>query len=185
MAVKEETRPNSVTRGEKSSLGATTNRPGRPACIASRWIIDSGSAFDIVDQGSLTQKERETVRRVADPTTLVTANGAIEADEVLPVRISDLGLKADALVLRDSPSVLSLGKRIMEEGFSFSWSPNSAPVLTSPTGRKIFLDVVHNVPFLPCAAKLSMAAPGADDDHGEDDGAGGNPCRAEHGNQET
>ena len=51
-------------------------------------------------------------------------------------------------VLKDTPSVMSLGKRCMDEGYSFTWPERRLPYLIAPNGRKIPLivrDYIRNI----------------------------------------
>ena len=45
-------------------------------------------------------------------------------------------------VLDKSPSVLSVGKKCMEEGYSFVWPANGAPYMIS------LLEVEGNIPYI-------------------------------------
>ena len=51
------------------------------------------------------------------------------------------------LALESTPAVLSVGKRCMEEGWTFIWNPWN-PLLISPSGKRIHLKVHGNVPYL-------------------------------------
>ena len=53
------------------------------------------------------------------------------------------------LLLESSPPVLSVGKRCMEEGYSFHWPSGRNPYLVSPDGKRHDLDVDNMVPYLP------------------------------------
>lgn len=55
------------------------------------------------------------VAKVATPTPLVTAGGKNDVDTIYEVSLPEAGIRCDALV-ETSPSVLSLGSRVMEEG---------------------------------------------------------------------
>ena len=53
------------------------------------------------------------------------------------------------LVLPDSPSVLSVGIRCMEENYEFHWERGSAhPYFISPKGKKIVCHVDQYVPYV-------------------------------------
>eukprot|EP00435_Cladocopium_sp_Y103_P059153 s114_g21.t1 len=53
---------------------------------------------------------------------------------------------ADAYFLDDTPSVLSLGKRCMDEGYSFIWPSGRSPVLVDDKGQRIDLTPHDNIP---------------------------------------
>jgi hypothetical protein len=111
-------------------------------------VLDSGSAFDIVGRSSLSRSATKRIVTSPCPPQLITANGRVDADKVLPLELKNAGITTNALVLEDSPSVLSLGKRCLEEGYSFVWPAHGEPVLTRPDGRKVKLVVHQNVPML-------------------------------------
>ena len=51
-------------------------------------------------------------------------------------------------MLPDSPSVLSVGQKCMEEGFDFVWRANCRPYFRDNNGNKVYMDVKDNVPCL-------------------------------------
>ena len=61
-------------------------------------------------------------------------------------------------VLESTPAVLSVGKRCMEEGWTFVWNPWKKPLLISPAGKKIHLKVHGNVPYLVENKNYAMPA---------------------------
>jgi hypothetical protein len=81
-------------------------------------------------------------------TTFATANGTVESSEKCQQQIETLGITVEADVLPETPSVLSMGKHCMEDGFDFIWMANKKPFLKSPYGEIIICDLVHNVPYL-------------------------------------
>ena len=54
-----------------------------------------------------------------------------------------------AHVLESTPSIISVGKRCMDMGYSFAWSAGCLPTLACPSGRTVTLDVINSVPYLP------------------------------------
>eukprot|EP00435_Cladocopium_sp_Y103_P060221 s26_g22.t1 len=55
---------------------------------------------------------------------------------------------AKAHVLEDTPSVLSLGKRCMEQGYSFVWPSGREPYMISSEGNKIKMEVRDLIPYV-------------------------------------
>ena len=82
-----------------------------------KWIIDSGAGFHLVGRKRLASNGVE-VKEAAKPLILSTANGRVGADKVAVVEVEKLGTEAEAIVLDDSPSVISLGRKCVEEGWS-------------------------------------------------------------------
>ena len=121
---------------------------GTPTMLAGSWIVDSGSACDIVSHNSLDRHERKQVTDLQSAEPLITANGNTQATKSIAVEIGSAGISADAIASKKAPSVLSLGKRCVDEGFSFRWDAGRPPVLTRPDGQEIVLTVRQNVPLL-------------------------------------
>ena len=66
-----------------------------------------------------------------------------------------------AYVLDDTPPVLSMGQRCREMGYGFHWEPyEERPTLLLPDKSIIFLDVDHNVPYIPAyVGRTEVALP--------------------------
>ena len=63
----------------------------------------------------------------------------------------DLGtfdMTSHAYVLDDTPSVMSLGKRCMEEGYSFVWPSGKMPFMITKDGERIELTIHDNIPYV-------------------------------------
>ena len=83
---------------------------------------------------------------------MITANGVVSADREATIPTST-GEEATAIVMKDSPCVLSLGKRCMLEGYSFEWNAGESPVLVSPDGKRRRLELQNMVPVLPATVE--------------------------------
>ena len=68
------------------------------------------------------------------------------------MRVHSLDEEIRALVPDNTPNVLSLGRRCMEQGYSFTWHAYSRPELVTPNGDRVVLDVRDNIPYLPRSA---------------------------------
>ena len=86
----------------------------------------------------------QNVRRII----FSTANGRISTDSAMAVESSILKGPASPYVLPKTPWVLSIGRRVMQMGYSFVWIANTPPWLVSPDGCRIDLEVHGNIPFL-------------------------------------
>ena len=80
---------------------------------------------------------------------LGTAASDLTADESVSVNPFGGNDTIDAFVLPDSPALLSLGKLCGESGYSVYWLSGGSPKITSPSGKKVELDVVNRVPVWP------------------------------------
>ena len=100
-----------------------------------RWILDSGSGFDLISGQSLTVADRRMITKTDIPRRMATANGITTAEEQLSVHVDGINSAVDAVILDNSPcNVLSVGKPCMEKGFGFEWNPGEPPRLSLPDG---------------------------------------------------
>ena len=117
-----------------------------------RWIIDSGSGFDLISGQSISKDDRRMVTKTDNPCRMATANGITTADEQVSVHVNGNNSAVDAVILDNSPcNVLSLGKLCMEKGFGFEWKPGEPPKLFLPDGTVRVLMVDQYVPVLASA----------------------------------
>ena len=126
-----------------------------------QWMLDSGSGNDLI-QESLARKMGATLRNHPSAPSLQTANGVVRPEHQVALNIKELDETIELLVLQSTPSVLSLGRRCMEEGYTFVWEVGENPVLITPSGNSIVLSVEGNIPYL---LSSSPAAP-AERTHG-------------------
>ena len=82
------------------------------------FVVDSAASMHMLSKKGLSSEELETLRRSRNPTTVVTANGEVQADEEAQVFVHDLGLFVTVQLLEDTPAVPSLGTLCEEHGYS-------------------------------------------------------------------
>ena len=80
---------------------------------------------------------------------LRTAAGDLTTNESVSVDPFGSNNTVDALILPDSPALLSLGKLCGESGYSFYWPGGGSPEITLPSGVTFELDVINRVPVWP------------------------------------
>ena len=102
----------------KSSIKPSTKEtPIVAPAVQGQWIIDSGSAFDIVSRSDLTAPQKKQM--TSDGSVLMqTAGGETRALGTVNL-VDPFGWPIVAHVLKDSPSLISLGRLCGEESFSF------------------------------------------------------------------
>ena len=61
----------------------------------------------------------------------------------------------------NTPSIISIGRRCVDFGYSFRWDVFEVPILICPSGRTVKLDVINNVPYLP-KGPVMFGAPNLD-----------------------
>ena len=118
--------------------------------------LDSGSCFDIVNTHEMRPGEKRKATKADRPYRMITAGGIVKADQETTVPLASTGSKATAIVMDDSPCVLSLGKRCMQEGFSFEWNAGENPVLVTPRGSRHTLELQNLVPVMPVVGRAEL-----------------------------
>ena len=79
--------------------------------------------------------------------------------------VDPFGRPMEAHVLKDSPSLISLGRLGGEEGFSFRWEPGKKPQLKSADGFWMTLDVQNRVPVWPMGRRVPRGDDAESDVH--------------------
>ena len=106
--------------------------------------MDTGSGHDLTTPTGAEGYPMKKVRRIV----FSTANGRISTDSAISVRSNIFKGPASPFVLPETPWVLSIGRRVMEMNYSFVWIANTPPLLVSPDGDRLDLEVHGNIPFL-------------------------------------
>ena len=117
------------------------------------WLGDTGSGVDLIGKQALTREDVKDVYQSAQAQQLATANGVLFATDVVDMQVSALREVVSPYVLENTPAVLSIGKRCMQDGYEFRWRPNKAPYFITPQGRKVVFEVENFVPYFrenPC-----------------------------------
>ena len=111
-----------------------------------RFILDSGSGHDLI---SARKAERMNLKqRTCDPIMFHTANGSTATQTEAEIDLGTFDMTSQAYVLDDTPSVMSLGKRCMEEGYSFVWPSGKMPFMVTKNGERIDLTIHDNIPYV-------------------------------------
>jgi len=113
-------------------------------CGPERWLVDTGSAFDLIGRSDVP----DWCARLATPT-----EGMVE------LSTGPFKQHVSPLLLESSPPVLSVGKRCMEEGYSFHWPSGRESYLISPDCVKHVLGVDNMVPYLPDPPISGVSSP--------------------------
>ena len=121
-------------------------KPGGFGKIES-WVLDSGAGHDLMSRCLANKK---SVKKAEETLTFWTANGRTNAAQVCEEKLSVLNEKVKAYLLKDTPTILSLGVRCMQLGYGFYWFPYELPYLVCPSdGRHVQLQLDNFVPRLP------------------------------------
>ena len=113
-----------------------------------------GSELDLISEGML-KTANATNRRVSDtPICLATAKGSTRADEVADLTVDALHKDFTPYILDETPAVLSVGVRCMEQGYSFVWPEDSKPYFIRTDHTVIALNVDGRVPVIGPSCKV-------------------------------
>ena len=94
-----------------------------------KCVVDSRASMHMVSKKDLNPAELETVRVSECPTTVMTANGKVQTREEATVCVKQLDLFVTAMLLEDTPAVLSLGKLCEDHGFYYHRTSGQKPHL--------------------------------------------------------
>ena len=90
----------------------TVAAPATAAFIGPRrWLVDTGSAFDLVGRKDVPERFMSFVEPARQPVKLKTANGSTTVDEEITLQCGPLREHVHPLLLESSPAVLSVGRR--------------------------------------------------------------------------
>ncbi len=112
-------------------------------------VADTGSAHHIRGQKDIPPEQAQCIEEAEIPLTLTTANGTIPVTQKIATKIARLGCTKDMYVLEDSPSVVSIGRLALDDGYDFYWlTKDRVAILVRPDGNKIILDIHNCTPVL-------------------------------------
>ena len=84
--------------------------------------MDSGASMHMVSKRDLDSAELETMRTSRSPTTVMTANGEVQAREEATENVTELDLFVTVMLLEETPAVLSLGKLCEDHRYTYHWT---------------------------------------------------------------
>ena len=116
------------------------------------WLQDTGCPVDLAGKKSLPPKLVEHIHKSEDPQNFDTANGALPADEQVAMQIEGVPDNVHPYVLKDSPDVMTIGRRCVRVGYGFHWPAFSTrPYYDLPAkfgGGRLNLVSIGDVPYL-------------------------------------
>ncbi len=120
--------------------------PHKPWSPVKRWLVDTGCGNDLISKAHVGDLETKQSKR---PMLFHTANGDISALKELPLYIPQIKEHISPYVLDKTPSVLSVGARCVDMGWTFHWEGHSTrPYWIKPDGTIIYLHVDGFIPYL-------------------------------------
>ena len=109
-----------------------------------QWIMDTGCGSDLISKAKV-QDHKLRRSKAKNPIQFQTANGNTKGLDVVTMNIVDFGESVEPYVLPDTPSVLSLGRRCMQEGYHFVWLSGKHPYFITPSGKLLALAVEDDI----------------------------------------
>ena len=119
-----------------------------------RFILNSGSGHDLISKRKAARLELKVVD--CDPVTFHTANGHTVTENMAELDLGTFENISNAYILDDTPSVVSLGKRCMREGYSFVWPNEQLPFLIDKNGARINLTIHDDIPYINLGSDESI-----------------------------
>ena len=83
-----------------------------------------------------------------------TANGHSQSDSKLELDVAPLKRMASAIIMDQTPAVLSVGAR-QKQGFSFIWMTGFQPCWIRPDRTIVVLDAMSDIPYLMTGGAFS------------------------------
>ena len=101
--------------------------------------------------------ELETVRTLRSPTTVMTANGEVQTREEATEYVKLLYLFVKAMLLEETPAVLSVGKLCEDHGYTYHWISGHKPHRIR-NGKRIDCNISNCVPFVVAGLSASSSS---------------------------
>ena len=133
--IKQEATPCDDTQTAETKRRATSRRglnrkhaSVSPAAPAREFIVDSGACLLCVQRSNLSNAELQTLK-TTQSIVLQTANGMVDANQVVQIYVHELKFKLWALILDNTPCLLSMGRLCRQQGFTLTQDGDNPPVL--------------------------------------------------------
>ena len=112
------------------------------------WIVDTGSGRDLVKMSKGSRFSSFIVAALM--VSLNTGGGRVDSSEALScsMNLDDYMMRIHAYLLTNTPSVISIGVRVNQQGFAFVWFPGYHPGIITANGLVIALITRNNMPYI-------------------------------------
>ena len=106
----------------------------------------------MLDKGVAEARFPKFMRELIKATKISTANGKASVDKGVRICSGPWDCATDAILMKNSPNLSSLGQRTMHAGFSFIWIRERFPCFISPCCTMIIIFDLHGVIpiYSPC-----------------------------------
>ena len=122
-------------------------------------IIDSGCSSDTHPIDLANRKFPNTIHKLIEPIKFETVADPVICDKGATVKYGSCDVPRDVSLSLVSPSLISVGQRVMEAGISFFWLAGKQPCMITADYRYIVIfEINANVPvYAPCFERLNNA----------------------------
>ena len=127
------------------------------------WLLDSGCGHDFISNTNVKFSGGEG-KRFEKAVIFQTVNGDTPSTHVAPISFRELDETIDPYVLKETPSVISVGGRTMNKGCSCVWKAGCNPYLVTPDGKIITFEVIRDIPYLRRGSDLCQPRDAIDED---------------------
>ena len=111
-----------------------------------KFIMDSGSGHDLI---ALKKVDRMDMEMYEDEmVNFHTANGVTSTSKMTDIQFNAFEEPVKAHVLEDTPSVISMGKRCLEQGYTFIWPSGKDPFMIDGNGLMINMTVKDHIAYV-------------------------------------
>ena len=111
-----------------------------------RFILGSGSGHDLISSTRISRMDLPTYDDKV--VNFHTANGVTCSTKRSSIKFEAFNEPAEAHILEDTPSVISMGKRCVDLGYSFVWPTGGTPFMLDPNGNIIEMTVKDYIPYV-------------------------------------
>ena len=111
-----------------------------------KFIMDSGSGHDLIAQKKVDRMDMEMYED--EMINFHTANGVTSTSKMTDIQFNAFKEPVKAHVLEDTPSVLSMGKRCPEQGYTFIWPSGKDLFMIDNNGLMINMRVKDHIPYV-------------------------------------
>ena len=111
------------------------------------WLVGTGFGHDLISTTNVMLSGGET-KRLEKAVIFQTANGDTPSTHVAPISFSELNQTIEPYVLKETPSVISVGDRTMNKGCSFVWKSGRNPYWITSEEKIITFEVIRDIPYL-------------------------------------
>ena len=126
-------------------------------------LVDTGCGHDLISNTNVKLFGGET-KRLEKAVIFQTANGDTPSTHVAPISFRELNETIEPYVLKEAPSVISVGDRTMNKGCSFVWKAGCNPCLVTPGEKIITFEVIRDIPYLRRGSDLCQPRDATDED---------------------